>query len=397
VHKIQRFAVTALAVVALTGCGARVDYISVPELDVENARVGGYGFIRFWGDEAPEKLKDVLVEKTQQSKARFESKKKKSRDGKLRLSFISISGGGANGAFGAGLLNGWTQKGDRPEFEGVTGISTGALSAPYAFLGSAYDARLKEVYTTIMTKNILIAKGIAGILGGTAAADSSPLYQLISKHVTAGLLVKIAAEHQKGRRLWIGTTNLEAGRPVIWDMGAIASSGNPNALNLFRKIMLASASIPGAFPPVTINVNVQGVNYQEIHVDGGTTNQAFIYPGQLSVKNSRRGAVVKAERRIYIIRNGKVRPEWKKVKGQTLSIAERAVDTLLTSQGDSDMYKIFAITKRDGFDFNLTYIPLDFDFPSNELFDKTYMNALFDLAYAEGVKGIRWRKNPYGF
>jgi hypothetical protein len=151
------------------------------------------------------------------------------------------------------------------------------------------------------------------------------------------------------------------------------------------------------FSPVTINVNVQGVKYQEIHVDGGTTNQAFIYPGQLSVKNSRRRAVVKADRRIYIIRNGKVRPEWKKVKGQTLSIAERAVDTLLTSQGDSDMYKIFAITKLDGFDFNLAYVPLDFDFPSNELFDKTYMNALFDLAYAEGVKGIRWRKNPYGF
>jgi len=390
------FAVVAISL-SLPACGARVDYISVPEPQVENAKVGGYSRIRFWGDEAPDEISTMIAEKNEQSKSRFQAKRKKSRNGKLNLAFISISGGGANGAFGAGLLNGWTKKGDRPEFEGVTGISTGALSAPYAFLGSAYDNRLKDVYTTISTKDVLVVKGISGVLGGTSAADSTPLYNLISKHVTPSLLVKIAAEHAKGRRLWIGTTNLEAGRPVIWDMGEIASSGRPDSLTLFRKIMLASASIPGAFPPVTIKVNVDGVNYQEIHVDGGTTNQAFIYPGQLSIKTYSKAGIAKAERRIYVIRNGKVRPEWKKVKGQTLSIASRAVDTLLTSQGDSDMYKIFAITKRDGFDFNLTYIPLDFVVPINEPFDKAYMNKLYDLAYTRGVNGIKWQKNPYSF
>ncbi|MGI9482536.1 MAG: patatin-like phospholipase family protein [Hyphomicrobiales bacterium] len=392
----QKLAAVLTAALLLWGCGASVDYISVPQSQVDDAKVVGFSKIRFWGDTGGEDLAAHMNERWEQSKSRYGRLSRASRSGRFTLALLSISGGGANGSFGAGVLNGWTKKGDRPQFEAVTGISTGALIAPYAFLGTTYDEQLEAVYTTISTKDVLRKKGIGGVLTGTSYADSTPLYNLISSHVTPELLQKIAKEHKKGRRLWVGTTNLEAGRPVIWDMGKIAASGHPEALTLFRKILLASASIPGAFPPVPINVTVDDVAYQEVHVDGGTTNQAFLYPGQLRATRRMKRAP-KAIPKVYIIRNAKVRPEWKKVEGQTLAIAARAVDTLLTSQGDADMYKIFAITKRDGFDFNLAYIPLEFEFPKSEPFDNAYMNALYDTGYNVGLGGKSWIKNPYGF
>ena len=198
--------------------------------------------------------------------------------------FLAISGGGDNGAYTAGLLNGWTAAGTRPEFKLVTGISTGALIAPFAFLGPKYDATLKEVYTTISPKDVLVPRSLLAGFLSDAMADNAPLWALTRKSVTADLLKEIAAEYAKGRFLLIATADLDARRGIIWDMGKIASYGTPQALDLFVSIMIASASIPVGFPPTMIDVEVDGKRYQEMHVDGGIMAQVFVYPASIRIK-----------------------------------------------------------------------------------------------------------------
>ena len=198
--------------------------------------------------------------------------------------FVAISGGGDNGAFTAGLMNAWTATGTRPEFKLVTGISTGALIAPFAFLGPKYDATLKEVYTTISPKDVLAPRGfITGVLSD-AMADNSPLLKLTRKSVNEELLKEIAAEYAKGRLLLVATADIDARRAIIWNMGKIASYGGPKALDLFVNVMIASASIPGGFPPMMIDVEVDGKPYQEMHVDGGIMAQVFAYPAVIRIK-----------------------------------------------------------------------------------------------------------------
>jgi Patatin-like phospholipase len=164
------------------------------------------------------------------------------------FSVLALSGGGEHGAFGAGLLNGWSESGRRPTFSMVTGISTGALMAPFAFLGSAYDQRLKALYTEMSFRGILSGNPVIGLFG-EGLYNTHPLQRLVAGQVDQTMLDDIAAAHRQGRRLFIVTTNLDAQRPVLWNMGAIAASGQPAALELFRKVLVASASIPGLFDP----------------------------------------------------------------------------------------------------------------------------------------------------
>src|SRR3954451_2182986 len=178
------------------------------------------------------------------------------------LDLLGISGGGENGAFGAGLLNGWTERGDRPTFFLVTGISTGALSAPFAFLGSAWDAKLKSVYTDITLADVLVQRGYTAAIWDDAMADNSPLFRTISRYLDEGMLAEIARAYEGGRLLLIGTSNLDAQMPVIWNIGAIAGSGHPRALDTLRRILLASSAIPGAFSPVLFDVTLDSQPYQ---------------------------------------------------------------------------------------------------------------------------------------
>ena len=203
--------------------------------------------------------------------------------GKLEpeANFLALSGGGGDGAFGAGILCGWTAAGTRPRFKLVTGISTGALIAPFAFLGPEYDARLKEAYTTMSDKDIYTVTSVVTLvlnLGKIeAAASTKPLAELLERLIDENMLRAIAAEHNKGRRLLVGTTQLDAQRLVIWNMGAIAASYHPDALKLFRQVLRASASIPVAFNPVYIKVKAAGQEYDEMHVDGGVKAQVMLY------------------------------------------------------------------------------------------------------------------------
>jgi len=382
---------TVLLVVSCASSGSRV---AVPDNLVSEASVTGLTQIRFWGDQSPPNLNEIVKEKYQQTKS---ARPKMVRKGaRPVLNFLAISGGGSDGAFGAGLLTGWSEKGSRPEFEIVTGISTGALIAPFAFLGKRYDPVLKELYTTYTTKDFLIKRPVSGLIGGDALSNNKPFQRLIAKYVDQALMAEIAKEHNRGRRLLIGTTNLDAQRPVIWDVGKIAASGHPQALELIRTIFLASASIPGAFPPVYINVNADGKPFQEMHVDGGTTTQVFLMPGQLMVKDIDRRYAIRARRTVYVIRNGRLSPETETVRDRTLSIAARSISTLIKNQGIGDLYRLHAFSRKNKMRFKLAYIPGDFKNTSTEAFDKAYMKKLFDLGKRLGRAGYRWKTTPPG-
>lgn len=311
--------------------------------------------------------------------------------------FLAISGGGDNGAFGTGLLNGWTAAGDRPEFKLVTGISTGALMAPFAFLGSAYDDQLKRLYTQVSPSDISIRRSLLAAITNDALADNSPLWRLIEKEVDQALLDAIAREYEKGRLLMVGTVDLDARQVVLWNLTRIAASRDPKALPLFRSIMIASAAIPGAFPPVLIDVEAEGQPYQEMHVDGGTMSQVFVYPPKLNLREFSKQHRITRERRVYVIRNARLDPEWAQVERRTMSIAGRAISALIHTQGLGDLYRIFLTTQRDGVDFNLAYVPPSFNAPHPEEFDPDFMRALYQTGYDMAVKGFPWAKRPPGF
>jgi hypothetical protein len=315
------------------------------------------------------------------------------------VNVLALSGGGANGAFGAGLLNGWTAAGTRPVFKLVTGISTGALIAPFAFLGSDYDDTLRQFYTKISTKDIYTERSYFSILfDPSSMVDTRPLQSILAKQVNERVLAEVAQAHQRGRRLFIGTTNMEAGKLVIWDMGAIATSGKPGALELFRKVMLASASIPVAFPAVYFPVVADGKKYEEMHVDGGTATQVFFYGFTLDLHAAAQevGIPGRVPIRLYVIRNGKLTVPWQLMLPRILPIAERSLHGLLGAQVVGDLYRIYTITQRDGIEFNLAHIPEDYDMEPKESFDRELMNRLFELGYEWARAGYPWQHLPPG-
>lgn len=311
--------------------------------------------------------------------------------------FLAISGGGDDGAFGAGLLAGWRARGDRPAFDLVTGVSTGALSAPFAFLGGEYDAKLKQVYTDTSAGDIFNKRSLLAAVANDAMTDTTPLRNMIASFVDKAMIDRIAEEYRKGRLLLIMTTNLDQGRSVIWNIGAIAASGYPGARDLIIDILRASAAIPGLFPPVMLDVSIDGKNYQEMHVDGGAVAQAFLYPPSLNLKTNSARLGIKRKRVAYILRNGRLfRPE-KEVKRQTLSIATQAISTMTATSGVNDTYRMYVTTKRDGVGFNLAYIDNDFTLPYKGPFDQGYMRALFEYGYDKGKAGYHWHKTPPGY
>jgi hypothetical protein len=312
-------------------------------------------------------------------------------------SYLALSGGGSNGAFGAGLLCGWSRRGDRPVFHIVTGISTGALIAPFAFAGPEYDRVLREVYTTLKTSDVATERSLLGAFLSDSLMDPAPLRALVARHVDAAFLERVAQEYRKGRGLILGTTNLDTQRPVIWAMGAIAASGDPGALHLFREIMIASASIPGIFPPVHIPVEADGARYEELHVDGGTASQVFLYPAGFSLKRFSKEEKVQRKRTVYVIRNAKLGPEYEVVERRTLPIAGRAIATLVKTQGVGDLYRIYLGCLRDDLDYRLAFIPEEFSVVPREMFDPEHMKALFDLGYRRAMSGYPWAEAPPGF
>ena len=391
------FALTGIAFAVLTvaGCSSPTRLDAVPLASQDKASVIGMPKVRYWGDsQTSEFLPDALAS-VQREQALLQQ-----ANGWSPLppaNFLAISGGGEDGAFGAGLLVGWSASGTRPRFKAVTGISTGALIAPFAFLGSEYDDRLKEVYTTITNKDILEQRGFLAAITDDAMADTAPLRKLVQRIFDQRMLDAIAVRHEEGGILLIGTTNLDARRPVIWNITKIAASRHPQALQLVQTLLVASAAIPGAFPPVMIDVEAEGKRFQEMHVDGGATAQVFVYPPSLNLRTETQRAGITRERHLYVIRNARLDPDWAQVDRQTLSIANRAIASLIQTQGVGDLYRIYIAAQRDGLDFNLAYIPNSFKTPLREPFDKEYMQVLFKAGYDLAVKGYSWAKSPPGY
>jgi hypothetical protein len=364
----------------------------VPSALADRAIVSGMPAIRSWEDQ----LSDVFFNELRAGASReLDVLRAAGHTGRLPTAeYLAISGGGANGAYGAGVLCGWTDAGTRPTFRVVTGISTGALTAPFAFLGPTYDQKLRDLYTGIRTSDILDPRNLLAALFGDALASNAPLVRLLKRVVDEKMLRAIAAEYEKGRILLVGTSDLDAQRGVVWNVTAIAASGDPHALDLVHKILTASAAIPAAFPPVMIDVEVNGRRYQEMHVDGGAVAQVFFYPPSMSLSSET--THIDRDRRLFVIRNAGLDPRWAGVQRRTLAIASRAIDSLIQTQGMGDLYRIYMTSMRDGIDFNLTYIPPDFKEKEKEPFDPEYMKKLFDVGYAAAKSGKVWSKMPPG-
>ena len=359
----------------------------------EKAVIPGIPNARFWLDHDLTAFIQSVIQDTQRENEAL-ARAGKPTDPPPPIHFLAISGGGDAGAFAAGLLSGWTVEGTRPEFKVVTGVSAGGLIAPFAFMGSGYDDVIRTVSTTLGPGDFFHRNLLTG-LAGDGMADSKPLSRIIAKYVTKEFLDAVAAEFARGRILEIGTTDLDAGRPVTWNMGAIAASKAPGALELFRKIMLASASVPGAVSPVMFDVEIDGKQFQEMHVDGGVIAQVFAYPPSILMELQKAtGTPLRREIRVYVIRNGRLEPEWSEMKRRTLRIGGRAISVLTQAQGINDVSRIYLTAKRDGADFNLAYIDSDFSYPHEEEFDTQYMNQLFEHAYELAVKGYPWHKMP---
>jgi predicted patatin/cPLA2 family phospholipase len=312
-------------------------------------------------------------------------------------SVLALSGGGSYGAFSAGVLNGWTTSGKRPQFDIVSGVSTGALIATFAFLGPQYDRLLCDFYTTTTTDGIYRKRCKPVALVSDSFVSSEPLARKIESSITPQVFCQVAQAHAAGRHLYIGTTNVDTGRLVIWDMGAIASSGKPNSLDLFRKIILASASPPGFFPPVPIDVTINGQTYTEMHVDGGTTAQVFFRSSMLPVETSqytqRRRPL--AGSCVYIIVAGKAFPDPQCVTGNTLKIAGSSLAALTYAQTRNDLVRIYTLSLLTGMDFRLAEIPQDWQVHQDSMeFDPVVMKSLYIRGYQSAISGQIWADLP---
>ena len=390
--KLHQAAVLATLCLGVAGCSIPERGNAVPQASTERALPLGLANARFYADTDPRAMVDEGMQAIEREKAILRAAGMPVN----RLppvTYLAVSGGGDNGAFGAGLLNGWTQTGTRPEFKMVTGVSTGALIAPFAFLGPEYDPVLRELYTSMTPEKVYRARRLVmAALFDDAMADTSPLAEIISRYADQKMLDAIAREYQKGRLLMIGTTDLDAQRPVIWNIGAIAASGRPGALELFRKILRASAAIPGAFQPVFIDVEIDGKKYQEMHVDGGAIAQLFLYPPSIDISTSG----IRRQRTAYIIRNAKLAPDYAASERRTLSIAGRAISTMLATSGRNDVLRTYFVSQRDKVDYNLAYIGSDFTAPKSGEFDQSYMRALYEYGDRQATSGQAWHKAPPG-
>ena len=303
------------------------------------------------------------------------------------VDMLALSGGGAGGAYGAGVLVGLTNAGTRPRFEIVTGVSTGALIAPFAFLGPEWDGTLTEAYRGDATNNLMQSRGV-GALFDVGMFDGKPLRELVERFVDDKLIVAIAAATSEGRMLLVATTNLDREETVIWDMGAIARAGGPKARKLFQDVLVASASVPGVFPPVMINVEKDGKTYQEMHVDGGASTPFFIAPETVlhmdSATENLRGA------NVYVIINGQAASVPRTTSNNTIDIAARSFNAVLNQMTRSAIQQTGDFTTRNSLGYRFTGIPSDIQFGGSLAFDRSNMSATFDYGMRCASRGLVW-------
>lgn len=336
---------------------------------------------------SPEGLSDLRFNaKDQAAVLRFAQSVTARQQSERPFNALSISGGGANGAYAAGFLAGWTAHGDRPEFDLVTGVSTGALAAPLAFLGPTYDSRLREAYLSREVSRIISRKS-AAIFSIPGLFRSDALRELVETYVNLDLLNQVAAEHRKGRRLLVATTNLDTEETIIWDMGAIAMGGDEKAVKLFQDVLIASASIPGVFPPALIQVSGQGRALSEMHADGGISTPFFIVPEALLRWTAPETQTSSA--RVYVLINGQIGTSFGFTKGNSLAILARAYDAMSKAQARVQLTASQAFADRNQAELVYSAIPSDIEADSLN-FKPDNMKRLYDYGYQRGLKGDAW-------
>lgn len=380
-EKAGRSAALILCLLVLcTACatGSRETFSSADE---GSATIPGYGAVRRWADAHPDTLARLLRSP--------ELVVSPSHD----VNYLALSGGGSGGSFTAGVLKGWTANGARPEFDIVSGVSTGALIAPFAFLGSDYDDILKALYTGEVAAAVATPQNVFKIATSGTIADPGPLRRLVEHYANAELLARIAAEHRRGRRLLVVTTNLDAQRPVLWDMGAIASSGRPDALALFRDVLIASSSVPAVFPPVMIDVDIGNRRVKEMHVDGGATSEVFVVPELLEPKPWSFGSRNAKRIHIWVIVNNTLPPEFAIVNSGAIWVSARSLATLIKSQTKGQVAAAYEVAERLGMDFNVAYIDEAVPYDAGKPFQSSYTDTIFAIGEREAEEGTLWRKS----
>ena len=386
-------------VIALAGCGTLLRN-PVPAPEAPTATIPHLPDVRLRAGQPSAAMERDLADSFAQESSRDFPR---AADGTIHYAHLALSGGGASGAFGAGFLNGWSQAGDRPRFKIVTGVSTGALMAPFALLGPAYDGALRDFYTTTSSRDIFIVGSFLNlatrVLTGEALLDTGPLAALIARHVDSALLREVGNAHQHGQRLYIGTVDLDSLDFIVWNMGLIALSARPESLDLFRQVMLASASIPIAFPPVLFDVESDGRRYDEMHVDGGVGARVF-YSGGLfrpAIIRQRGGHGPEQGREdIFIIHNGQIRPPAQPTRRTVLGITTRVLDASSRSAVIGALHRISATALTEQAGFHWVTIPEGITISGEETFDPAAMRTLYDVGYRSALAGAQWATRPPG-
>jgi predicted acylesterase/phospholipase RssA len=302
------------------------------------------------------------------------------------LSILALSGGGAGGAFGAGAVAGLTRDGARPTFDVVTGVSAGALVAPYAFLGPAWDAQLLEAFTGVAGENLLKSRGL-GVIFGSSVYSGRPLQQLIDAYVSDAMIRAVAREADKGRLLLVATTDVASGESVVWDLGAIAKNGGASARTLFRDVLVASASVPGMFPPVIIRVDENGWSQTQAHVDGAATVPFFVPPAFLDARGASRTAV-------FVIVDGSLGEPARTTRLTARSILSRSIRLGLSHLLLTTLELTAATAQLDGADLQYSSLPAGYPLSDSLDFSAKIRGPLFRYAYDCAQAGRFWSAFP---
>lgn len=378
--------VATLLSTALTGCASmeRVPYTAEV---AARAEIPGMSNVRFPGDAPASVFEQLRSEVVRAAKARHEP-----------VSYLAMSGGGGDGAYGAGFLKGLAETNRRPQFSIVSGVSTGALMAPFVFLGSSFDPMLHDLYTSGYAESLVKNVNVLNGLFGNALVESDKLMQLIKRYVDDDMIKRVADEHRKGRRLLIATTNIDGQHTEIWNMGAIAANGSPRATKLFRQVLAASASVPGLFPPRLIDVTVGDQGFQEMHVDGGTLRQIYVAPDEVIYGNGSVSANGGGIRDLYVLVNNKIDPTFDVVENATIPVGTRSLSTILKREGRNNVLSAYAYATRNKIGYHLAFIdPEVRDLPADDPkaeFSAAYMGHLYSLGEDKGKSARPWQPVP---
>lgn len=360
------------------GCLAPDRIVYAPQV-AATASIEGFGDVRIYADatgKLPEERAWLPVPKS------------------TEINYLAVSGGGSGGAFSVGVLKAWSDRGDRPEFDIVSGVSTGALIAPYAFLGSAYDKPLVDLYIGGIAKELVAIDFLPQALLGASLLKQEPLRAMVERYLTRDVMARIASEHRKGRRLLVLTSNLDSQRAVIWNMGAIAASGRPDALKLLQDVIIASASIPGLFPAVLIKVRSGSQSFEEMHSDGGSASAILTFP-EGWMADPEVGAWPKGHKlNMYIIVNNALIPEFSATRNNTFSVMARANSSLIKSQARSALLATYDYAQKNGIRFRVASIDTQVPYKVTDPFNTDYMRAVYRLGYAEMANDSLWKERP---